>query len=106
MSGIPILGCLPGSPAEQVGLQYGDILLSVNGQAVTSIMDFLRVRAEATDMLEVIVQRGNRILELTMDLREAKKRSPADLLGSLLKMSPDQLLVGATPPPRTNSGSN
>ena len=32
LDGLPVLGCLAGSPAALAGVRYGDILLSVNGQ--------------------------------------------------------------------------
>ncbi len=38
LEGIPVLGCLQGSPSERAGIRYGDVVLSVNGMK-TSDMD-------------------------------------------------------------------
>jgi predicted metalloprotease with PDZ domain len=91
MAGIVILGCLPGSPADQVGLEYGDVLLSVNGEAMRTIADFLRVRAETSDFLEIVVQRANRVLELVVDLRQARRRTTAELVAQLTQLTPQHL---------------
>ncbi len=73
MNGIAILGALPGSPAEECGLKYGDILLSVNGEAMTTVEDFLRARSSAQDTMELIVRRGGHVMELSIHLD--KKRT-------------------------------
>ncbi len=73
VNGIAILGSLPGSPVEECGLKYGDVLLSVNGEAMTTVEDFLRARSSAQDKLEIIVRRGAHVMELSISL---DKRPP------------------------------
>src|SRR5690606_14358034 len=40
MLGLKIMGCLPGSPAEKMGLQKGDVLISINDTPVNTLSDF------------------------------------------------------------------
>lgn len=72
MNGIAILGALPGSPAERCGLKYGDVLLSVNGQAMSTVEDFLKARSAAKESMDVLVRRGAHVMELTLELDKEK----------------------------------
>ena len=61
--GLPVWCCFPGSAAERAGVRAGDVLLFANGMR--------EARNQDSSRLELIVQRGNRILELTLDLSAA-----------------------------------
>jgi S1-C subfamily serine protease len=76
VNGIAILGALPGSPAEECGLKYGDILLSVNGEAMSTLEDFLRARASAQDTMALLVRRGGHVMELSIKLNKANRNKP------------------------------
>src|SRR5438128_8035025 len=82
LGGIPILGCLEGSPADALGVRYGDILLSVNGIPTGSWNDFLEARAQCQGQLVARLFRQGTEFEVTIALRAAT-RSPLEVLGEL-----------------------
>ncbi len=58
LGGVPILGVLPGSPAERAGLQYGDIVLRVNGVQTETFVEFLKAHESGREGLELDVFRN------------------------------------------------
>jgi len=58
---------LPGSAAEQAGIQKGDIIVSVDGSAIEDFSDLQRsVMTRAGDPLVVVLKRGGQPLSLTV----------------------------------------
>jgi predicted metalloprotease with PDZ domain len=55
--GIPLLGCPEGSPAERAGMQYGDIIIFVNGVRTRSVIDYQEAKKQAEGPMEVIFRR-------------------------------------------------
>jgi S1-C subfamily serine protease len=84
LNGLPVLGCLAGSPAAQAGVKYGDILLSLDGKPTTSWDDFLLARREAKGSFTVRLFRDGAEIELVIPLREVAARTPMELLAELL----------------------
>ena len=82
LGGVPILGVLPGSPAARAGLQYGDIVLRVNGIQTETFVEFLRAHEGGQRSLELDVFRNGTNLTLSLSggydrvrpLEEAKPR--------------------------------
>ncbi len=73
--GILVLGALPGSPAAKLGLHYGDVLMSVNGQRTSTVEDFLAARGLNTKLMRLEVVRGGQTVRIELDIskRSAKQ---------------------------------
>lgn len=66
LSGLPVYGCLPGSPAARAGVRYGDILLSVDGLATPSWDAYIAARQHSGASIRVRLFREG--VELDVDL--------------------------------------
>ena len=62
-----VTGVVPGSPAESAGLQEGDLVLSVDGEAVTDWVDMAtRISQSPGQTLALSVERGGQPLEISV----------------------------------------
>jgi serine protease Do len=70
--GVIVLKVLPGSPAEQAGLQPGDIILEVNGKPVKNATDlqFQIMKIKPGTEIPIVVLRGNKKLILKAKIGE------------------------------------
>ncbi len=68
--GYKLAGVFDGSPAAQAGLQKGDVLVMLGGEAVEDLATFtMALRSHAPgDLVEVRVERGERTLNFTVVL--------------------------------------
>ena len=68
-TGVKISGTVPGSPAEQVGLQSGDILLKWNDQKIESLegLSELLGKSKPGDKVHLVVQRAGKPVEVERD---------------------------------------
>ncbi len=57
----------PGSVTERAGLHKLDVILSVDNKPIQSMMDYVRYMNERGDKVDLIVKRGNSILEFQLD---------------------------------------
>jgi len=82
--GLWIVNVAPGYPATSAGLRSGDVVLSIDGKAVTSRTDFIAiVRAHAHEPVELIVRRGEK--QLTVKVRpKIDPRDQVPRIGVLL----------------------
>jgi S1-C subfamily serine protease len=83
LNGLPILGCLAGSPAAEAGLRYGDILLAINDVPTESWDDFLQVRGRCKDGFTARIFRAGVEHEVYVPLRPST-RTPLDILSELM----------------------
>lgn len=68
-----------GSPAEAAGIQVGDVVAAVGGEAVNSAIDYhlALVGRKGGEALELTLVRGRRRIQATVVLQEVKRR-PAE----------------------------
>jgi len=64
--GVAVVEIAPGSPAERLRLRRGDVLVALNGQAISAVGDLVAVLAEETDTWAITLRRGERTLELVI----------------------------------------
>ncbi|HTU63159.1 MAG TPA: PDZ domain-containing protein [Polyangiales bacterium] len=78
LNGLPILGCASGSPAARAGLQYGDILLALNGTPTPSWAAFFEAAHGQNELCMRVVRQGR---ELALHLQlDASARTPRAVL--------------------------
>jgi membrane-associated protease RseP (regulator of RpoE activity) len=75
VAGVPVGGALPGSPAEEAGLQRGDVITSVNGQPVDNGSAFEAALADADREVTLGRQDGEAV---TVDRRLIVTRAVVD----------------------------
>jgi S1-C subfamily serine protease len=88
LSGLPVYGCLPGSPAEQAGVRYGDVLLSVDGHATPSWDAYLAARESSGPSIRLKLFRDGREFEVDVALT-GKRALDADGLAATLGLLGD-----------------
>ncbi len=80
VSRVRIMGVVEGSPAQQSGLQVGDEITAVNGEAVTSIENVSQmIKAQVGKEITITVLRSGQ----TLDLRATPRVNPPPDQGAL-----------------------
>jgi serine protease DegQ len=64
--GLAVTGIEPGSPAERAGVRQGDLIVSVDGQAVNSVADLRSALAKDKSNVRLRVRRGDGYLFLAV----------------------------------------
>ncbi|MFP4599432.1 MAG: PDZ domain-containing protein [Persicimonas sp.] len=70
VGGMPVWGCMPGSPAHKAGIQYGDILLRINGEAVSCFEEYVAAKELTNGRLSARVMRGGQTLDVELNMRD------------------------------------
>lgn len=89
LEGIAILGVLPGSPADEAGVRFGDVLMEVNGRRVRSWREYIAATAEARDGMDAVVVRGGAPLALTLATK--RTNAPPDYFSLVMEMAAHRL---------------
>jgi len=89
LEGIPVWGCLAGSVAQTAGIQYGDVVLAVNGKRTKDLDDYVAARSLRSDGVEVVVFRNG--VEQTIDL---VFRLPSEAPDRLVQSLVQQIVEG------------
>ncbi len=66
--GVEVLAVAPESPAEQGGLQAGDVIVTVNGVEIQEIEDLHETIAEKRGVHEIVVRRGRQLIEIEISI--------------------------------------
>lgn len=82
LGGLPVLGCLEGSPAAEAGVRYGDILLAVDGVTTSTWDEFLQVRGRCNGRMLARIFRDGVERDVDIELR-ASTKSPLELVSEL-----------------------
>jgi S1-C subfamily serine protease len=64
---VPVLGLLPGSPAERAGVRTGDVVLEVNGTRTRTLDAFIDAKGWDKGVMVVRVVRDGQELELVLE---------------------------------------
>lgn len=86
MEGIPVRGAVQigavseGSPAQQAGLQDGDLLLAINGQAVDDIQPAIEIIRKNLDQpVELLIERNGQKITITATPLSSRPREQGAL---------------------------
>jgi C-terminal processing protease CtpA/Prc len=83
LGGLPVYGCLPGSPADRAGVRYGDVLLSVDGEATPTWDAYVSARQRSGPSIRVRLFRDGVELEFVLVL-DRENQSSAATIASML----------------------
>jgi S1-C subfamily serine protease len=92
LDGLPVLGCLPGTPAALAGVRYGDILISVNGQRTRNFGDYIQAKALRPEGMRVVLFRQGE--EQPVEFEYLPNRGPVDPLAVLAELVSMRVLPG------------
>ncbi|MDY6456849.1 trypsin-like peptidase domain-containing protein [Acinetobacter faecalis] len=79
-NGVVVADVLRGGPAEKAGLKRGDIIMSVNGEAISTpaqLINYVALQVP-TSTVSVVVNRGDESLTLSVVIGERKSQSNKD----------------------------
>ena len=85
VQGVPVWGCLKGSPSADAGVRYGDILLVVNGMRTPTIDDYLAARRLRTDGVDLLILRDGTEMTLHLQFQPANTTSVEDMVEQVVE---------------------
>lgn len=66
--GLEVVSVLPGSPAEKAGVKQGDILIKVDGKAVSRMEDLHKAMAGKGNLHELTLKRNGKLISLPVSV--------------------------------------
>jgi len=84
LGGIPVLGSLPGSPAERAGIRYGDVILSVNGMKTPTVVEYVEAKALRKNGMSVTVFRSGEDAAVDLEYAEPGPDTPMPDVAAIL----------------------
>ncbi len=70
--GVEVLAVAPESPAEEAGIQAGDVIVMVSGVEIQDIEDLHETIAEKRRSHEIVVRRGRQLIEMEVSIPEVE----------------------------------
>ena len=92
LGGLPILGCVSGTPAALAGVRYGDILLEVNGRPTRTFADYLAAKALRSDGMSIVVFRAGEQRPFAFEYDP--NRGPIDPTSMLAELIASRIVPG------------
>jgi S1-C subfamily serine protease len=93
LDGLPVLGCLQGTPAALAGVRYGDIVLSVNGKRTRNFGEYIEAKALRKDGMAIVIFRSGE--EQPIELEYQANRAPVDPVAVLADLVAMRALPGS-----------
>lgn len=87
LGGLPVWGCLPGSLAQEAGIRYGDVVLSVNGKSTANMDEYLDARSLRNDSATVVLFRDGDTLSIHLKFEEQEPTDDASRKQQLRALS-------------------
>ena len=107
--GLRLTGTVARSPAEKCGLLGGDIIVSLDGQAVRNLQDYavLLFSHKPGDIISLVVRRGDETLEIQATLGGQRRRQLGMVkLRATIQVPVGDLMIGSEHPVRVQSMTN
>jgi len=70
---VPITQIQPGEPADQAGMEVGDVITAINGEQVNYLQELISKISSSDDSLAITVNRGGDVKEFTIMPNEQNK---------------------------------
>jgi len=99
LNGIPVLGCRAGSPAARAGIQYGDVLTSVNNLPTPDWSAYIEARTLSRGQMRVELFRAGETLVFELQLPSSGEPiDPAGLLEELVESGVTAMIASSSMP--------
>jgi membrane-associated protease RseP (regulator of RpoE activity) len=90
--GLPLLGCLPGSPAARAGLRWGDIVIAINGAPTPDVDSYVEAKGLREGGMTVVIARDGTELHIELDYADWEPATVEDAVHELerLRLKPTE----------------